>query len=398
MKTMSIGEASELLGRRKEVDPLFRGRVAHIIETVRTGDDAALRGLAAWLNDPEPRELTLSGASNLIGEATECILRKSLKNISSFAAKTAEAAVPFQIDYGTHKAGLRWEPVTVAGCYVPGGRFPLASSALMTISAARAAGVRKVIVCSPDSSTTTLAACEIAGADAFFNVGGAQAIAAMAFGTKTIPRADVIAGPGNSWVTEAKRQLQGYVGIDMIAGPSEVALVVDGTSCARQAAADLLAQTEHDIEATAWCISADACKLTEISAALEKTGNTGEIRMVIAESVKDVADLCNMLAPEHLQLSTANPCGIKSLFTSYGALFLGEGTPVPLGDYAAGPNHTLPTGGSARFSGGLTPFAFLRPQGWVRNYGGELPLLAGDFASLEGLRGHEEACRLRCST
>ena len=394
---LTVEQAQKRIRNRKEPDQTFQGRVSHIIETVRTQRDKGVRGIALALNDPPPMEIKLEAA---IVEDQRKTLEMALANIERFANATAEAARPMTISYESHEAGLRWQPVTTAGCYVPGGRFPLVSSALMTIAAAKAAGVKNIVVCSPDSRPETTAACRIAGAQRLFRIGGAQAIAAMAFGTETVPRADVIAGPGNAWVTEAKRQLAHITGIDMLAGPSEIALIVDETSSTQKAVTDLKAQAEHDPEAVSWCISTSRTKLEEIEEALKAEQNGKEeretqFRFVLANTQQQIAGFTNELAPEHLQLSTKNPDETREMFTSYGALFLGENTPVPLGDYAAGPNHTLPTSGAARYTGGLTPFNFLRPQAWVRNEGTELPELANELARMEGLREHEEACTIR---
>lgn len=401
LRIQSFEEAISNLDRVSQENNLFTGRVTHIINQVRDEGDKALAGIALYLNDPLPCEVSLSDAEKKISLQKLRVLKKSAENIRIFAEKTAESASPFEIDYPTHRAGMRWQPVNTAGCYVPGGRFPLASTALMTVIAAKAAGVNEIIVCSPDSSEEILAACSIAGADRFFRIGGAQAIAAMAFGTETVPRANVIAGPGNRWVSEAKRQMQGTVGIDMLAGPSEVAVLVNSNSSPSLAAIDLLAQAEHDPESNAWCISLCKQKAEEIILHLkqlaEETGiqAVDRIHFLLASSVKESAEFCNKLAPEHLQLSVENPNRISSLFTSYGAVFLGERTCVPMGDYSAGPNHTLPTSGTASFSGGLTPLTFMRPQAWVENSGSELPQLAADFACFEGLTAHERSCRIR---
>ncbi len=385
---LTVEQAQKRIRNRKEPDQTFQGRVSHIIETVRAQGDKGVRGIALALNDPPPMEIKLEAA---IAEDQRKTLEKALASIERFANATAEAARPMTISYESHEAGLRWQPVTTAGCYVPGGRFPLVSSALMTIAAAKAAGVKNIIVCSPDSRRETTAACRIAGAQRLFRIGGAQAIAAMAFGTETVPRVDVIAGPGNAWVTEAKRQLAHMTGIDMLAGPSEIALIVDETSSTQKAVTDLKAQAEHDPDAVSWCISTSRAKLQEIEEAAKKE----QFRFVHAATQEEAAEFTNELAPEHLQISTKNPDKIRETFTNYGALFLGENTPVPLGDYAAGPNHTLPTGGAARYTGGLTPFTFLRPQAWVRNNGTELPELAAKLANMEGLTEHEKACKLR---
>ena len=403
MRILSIEEAYKTLKKRTTGNESISPKVSWIINTVRTDGDRGLAGIALTLQDPKPAEFNLKGSREKIGKEALTILRESANNIKRFAIKTAEAAAPFSIQYQSHTSGMRWQPVETAGCYVPGGRFPLASTALMTISAAKAAGVKNIVVCSPDSSPEILAACTIAGADRFFNAGGAQAIAAMAFGTETIPRVDVIAGPGNCWVTEAKRQLQGRVGIDMLAGPSEVAVVVNTESDTAHTVIDLLAQAEHDPEASSWCVTLSDSKVKEIIEALKtKSVEMGitignRINFVKAATIEIAAEFCNELAPEHLQLSLKTNKNTEALFRNYGALFLGRTTSVPMGDYSAGPNHTLPTGGTARFAGGLTPLTFMRPQSYVINHGNELPELAAGFASLEGLSAHRLSCTLRAN-
>lgn len=401
MKILSTEEAYRKLQKRSFSNESVYGEVSRIINTVRTDGDRGLEGIALTLKDPKPAEFVLAGSREEIEEEALSVLQESAANIVRFAAETAKAAASFSIQYQSHTAGLRWQPVNTAGCYVPGGRFPLASTALMTISAAKAAGVKNIVVCSPDSSPEILAACEIAGAHRFFNAGGAQAIAAMAFGTETIPRVDVIAGPGNIWVTEAKKQLQGRVGIDMLAGPSEIAVVVNTESDTAHTVMDLLAQAEHDPEASCWCVTLSDSKGEEVTRALAtKSSEMGitigtRINFVKAASIEIAATFCNELAPEHLQLSLKTNKKTESLFKNYGALFIGPATSVPMGDYSAGPNHTLPTGGTARFAGGLTPLTFMRPQSYVMNYGDELPKLSAGFASLEGLSAHRLSCTLR---
>jgi len=401
MKILSLQEAYRQLKNSTRSNPQVSGKVSWIIRTVRMSGDKALEGIALTLNDPRPCEFSLTGRAEEISTDARLVLEKSAENIRLFAETTAKAAAPFSIDYRSHSAGIRWQPVKTAGCYVPGGRFPLASTALMTVSAAKAAGVETIIVCSPDCSPEILAACEISGADRFFHTGGAQAIAAMAFGTETIPKADVIAGPGNKWVTEAKRQLQGTVGIDMLAGPSEIAVVVNSESNTEHTVLDLLAQAEHDPDASSWCVSLslskaeDVCRMLKITAQKLEIEPGNRINFATVNSIEEAAAFCNRLAPEHLQLSVKNPEKSQSLFFNYGAIFLGLETSVPMGDYSAGPNHTLPTGGTAVFSGGLTPLTFMRAQSYVLNRGSELPLLSAGFAGLEGLRAHALSCTMR---
>ena len=282
------------------------------------------------------------------------------------------------------------------------------STALMTALPARVAGVAEICIVCPDMSPEIIYAGHLAGVDRFFRIGGAQAVAALAFGTETIPAVDMVVGPGNAYVTEAKRQLQGMIGIDLLAGPSEVAVIADRSPDPERVALDLLAQWEHDPDARAWLLT-DSRELAESVAEalarrsrspgfpsfLEASVEGGAI--LVFESLEACAAASDRVAPEHLQLAVVDPDSMKSRVKNYGALFLGREATVPFGDYMAGPNHTLPTGRTARFSGGLSPLAFLRPQSWLE-VGAGLHRLASDteaFAEAEGLPVHAEAARAR---
>jgi histidinol dehydrogenase len=243
----------------------------------------------------------------------------------------------------------------------------------------------------------------------FYKVGGAQAIAALALGTESIAPVDMIVGPGNAYVTEAKRQLQGTVGIDMLAGPSEVAIVADGSANPEWVAFDMLAQAEHDPESRAWLFT-DSNGLGEsVARELEKlprkvelpdfvSNNLSGLSILVFESLDECAKASDLVSPEHLQLSVENPESLKPKLRHYGALFMGYSATVPFGDYMAGPNHTLPTGRTARFAGGLTPVAFLRPQSWMTFAESVERLARGTaaFAEIEGLKAHAAAALARC--
>jgi histidinol dehydrogenase len=279
----------------------------------------------------------------------------------------------------------------------------------MTVTTAKVAGVPEIILVSPRLCDEVIVAGHLAGATAFYQLGGAQAIAALALGTETIQSVDVIAGPGNAYVTEAKRQLQGTVGIDMLAGPSEVGIIADAQANPRWVAMDLLAQAEHDPMARAYLMTdsmvlAEAVQQAMVSLMDEITlpgflaESIHESAILVLDSLEQCAEVANQMAPEHLQLNIADPPCLRPLLLNYGALFVGYRATVPFGDYMAGPNHTLPTGRTARFCGGLTPLTFLRPQSWIEVPAGGGKRLAretADFAALEGLHGHAAAAKFR---
>jgi len=280
----------------------------------------------------------------------------------------------------------------------------------MTAVTARAAGVASVWAASPRPAPATLAAAAIAGADALLAVGGAQAIAALAFGAGAVPRCDLIAGPGNRWVTAAKRLVTGEVGVDMVAGPSELVVLADESADADTIAADLLAQAEHDPDAVPILVTPDGRLADAVDAALASrlstlaTAATAGAALanggaVLVPSIEVGIEVCNRLAPEHLEVMTRDPRALAPGLAHYGALFLGAGAAEVLGDYGAGPNHVLPTGGAARFSGGLSVFTFLRVRTWIEidDLAAAEPLLrdASALARLEGLDGHAAAAAAR---
>jgi len=298
-----------------------------------------------------------------------------------------------------------------AGCYAPGGRYPLPSSVLMTVIPARVAGCEIVVVASPRPTDETLAAAHVAGADYILTVGGAQAIAAMAYGVGDIPACDIVVGPGNAFVTAAKKIVFGKVGIDMLAGPSEVLVLADESAKPDIVAADLIAQAEHDTAASSVLISTSSALIDEVEKELFTQLSvlpTADVALAsilkngFSVCVKDLDKgiaVCDMLAPEHLEVHTKNPQDIANKLKSYGAVFIGEQCAEVTGDYASGPNHTLPTSGTARFSGGLSVLTFL----CVRTYMSfndaieSRPLIedAVSFAKIEGLAGHGAAAKIR---
>ena len=315
---------------------------------------------------------------------------------------------------------LRSRSYTAAGCYAPGGRYPLPSSVLMTVVTARAAGCPYVVLASPRPAPITLAAAHVAGADIVLCVGGAQAIGCMAYGieacdelgAKEVPPCDVIVGPGNKWVTAAKSLVNGYCGIDMLAGPSEVLVIADHTADAEIVAADLIAQAEHDVVARAILVSTDVDMIAKVNAEVEKQVNclpepnrsTAKEALtqsfsIVCKDMDECIAMSDKLAPEHLEIQTGNSQEVADRCANYGGLFIGTHAAEVLGDYGAGPNHTLPTGGTGRYTGGLSVFNFLRIRTWMRiDNKKESQDMVEDsvrMARLEGLEGHARAAEAR---
>ena len=384
-------------------------KVKDILHSIRTGGDAALLAIAAQLNDPPPRKLILDEVelqrvkSSLPKETLDTI-KKAAARIEQFNKSIMEMVRPVSIVHAEFETGFHLRPVKRAACYVPAGRYPLPSTALMTAITARAAGVEEVCIFSPHLSPEIIFAGAVSGVTLFYEIGGAQAVAAAAFGTETIEPFDVIVGPGNAYVTEAKRQIQGIARIDMLAGPSEVCIIADNLANPEWTALDLLAQAEHDPDARCYLFTTDESLATEVqnivAAKVSELNLPDFLHQSLAESViavfpsiDDCIDAANIIAPEHLQLAVADPQALKHGLTNYGALFGGTASTVPYGDYVAGPNHTLPTNRSARHSGGLSPYTFLRPQTWlhVPKPCATLAKESASFARVEGLRAHEAA-------
>jgi len=389
---------------------------ARIVEDVRTRGEAALREHALRLGDLGPGDPlvydrpALAAARDRFDPDDRAVLERAAESIRRFAAAQRECLRDARVAIPGGHAGHTVAPVERAGCYAPGGRFPLPSSVLMTVVTARAAGVSSVWVASPRPAPATLAAAAIAGADALLAVGGAQAIATFAFGAGTVPRCDLIAGPGNRWVTAAKRIVAGEVGVDMVAGPSELVVLADETADAETVAADLLAQAEHDPDAMPILVTTDArladaveatlaARLETLATAATASAAVANGGVVLVPSLEAGVDVCNRLAPEHLQVMTHDARSVSRRLKHYGALFVGAGAAEVLGDYGAGPNHVLPTGGAARFTGGLSVFTFRRVRTWMEidepSAAEPLARDARALARMEGLAGHAAAAERR---
>ncbi|MFO7768472.1 MAG: histidinol dehydrogenase [bacterium] len=401
---------------REAVDRATLDTAAGIVEDVRARGEEAVREHAVRLGELEEgapwiaSRPELEAARERVDAGDLQVLESAAERIRDFACAQFEALGPMETGWPGGRAGHRITPVRRAGCYIPGGRFPLPSSALMTVITARTAGVEEVWAASPRPADITLAAAAVAGADALIRVGGAQAVAALAWGAGEVPPCDVVVGPGSRWTTAAKQLVSGRVGIDMLAGPSELVVLADGTADPDTVAADLLAQAEHDPDALPVLVSWEEEVLDAVDAALArqlKDLPTAAVARqavrggfaVAAADLEEAAAVCDRLAPEHLQVVTADPEEAASRLDHYGALFIGEGAAEVFGDYGAGPNHVLPTGGTARYVGGLSVFTFLRVRTWMRSEAGgpdsALVRETARLARLEGLEAHARAAERR---
>jgi phosphoribosyl-ATP pyrophosphohydrolase/phosphoribosyl-AMP cyclohydrolase/histidinol dehydrogenase len=381
---------------------------ADIVEAVRHGGEPALRSHAQEFGDiDEGRPLTvdredLRAAFEDLDPPTRDTVTRVHRRIETFAKAQREGLSDLTVSIEGGQAGHRWIPVSSVGAYAPGGRYPLPSSVLMTVTPARVSGVTSVWVASPRPSQLTLAAAWVAGADGLLAVGGAQAIAALAFGTVT-PSCDLIVGPGNKWVTAAKKHLYGAVGIDGLAGPSEILVIADAHADASLVAADLLAQAEHDVDAIPALITTSAELADSVDAEIEAqladlpTADVARAAVqngvcVVVDNLTRAAGVSDNLAPEHLAIHTVDPRAVAMQVRNYGSIFVGGAAAEAFADYGAGPNHVLPTGGGARFSGGLSVLTFLKASTWLAVDSPE-PLIEDTvrMARLEGLEAHARA-------
>ena len=393
-------------------DPEVRQVAVDIVEDVRSGGEDALRSHAERLGDIDADGLLVLDRGDLktafedLDDETRELLARVHERIERFSRAQRDGLSDLTIQIEGGQAGHRWLPVNSVGAYAPGGRYPLPSSVLMTVTPARVAGVTSVWLASPRPSELTLAAAWVAGADGVLTVGGAQAVAALAFGTVS-PAVELVVGPGNKWVTAAKRHLFGEVGIDGLAGPSEILVVADETADPAVVAADLLAQAEHDVDAVPSLVSMSDALAEQVETELESqladlpTAETARAALengvcVLVEDMQQAASVSNALAPEHLALHVADPRALAMVVQSYGSLFVGGSAAEAFADYGAGPNHVLPTGGGARFQAGLSVMTFLKPSTWLAiDRPGDLIDDTARLARLEGLEAHARAALKR---
>ncbi len=386
------------------------------IEDVRTKGEAGLREWAENQGELGPGETLLLERSGLekafyrLPSRERALLERVAARVSAFAAAQRSCLSDLDIAVPGGRAGHDFLPVARAGCYVPGGRYPLSSSAIMTVAPAVAAGVGEVWCAGPRPMDATLAAAWVAGASGFLCCGGAHGIAALAFGVG-VPRCDVIVGPGGRYVASAKRQLFGTVGMEAPAGPSELLVIADQSADPCTVAADLLAQAEHDTAAVPMliCFSESFARATQKAVADRLTSlpepNSGIASaamgngwILVAKDRESAAAAAERCAPEHLELHVDDPGYYAKAVSSAGAVFIGSASAEVFGDYGAGPNHTLPTGGAARFAGGLSVLHFLRARTWLSmDADGALVEDSASFARLEGLEGHARAAEARAA-
>jgi histidinol dehydrogenase len=363
---------------------------------------------------PAEWELDSSAWQNALGRIAPGLreaLTRAVHRVNEYHQRQREAGFHMAEPDGS-LVGMKVMPLDRVGLYVPGGKASYPSSVVMNAVPALVAGVQEIIAVVPPQGVTdaVLAACALSGVTRVFRIGGAQAIAALAYGTRTIPRVDKIVGPGNRWVAEAKRQVVGRVGIDMIAGPTEVLIIADQTAGAHRVAADMIAQAEHDEDATSWCVTTDPDIAEALPAVLDEAlgrAPRGAIAraalernglIVLAGSMRDAIEVANRRAPEHLQIATEGAERVASSIRNAGAIFLGEDTPEPVGDYLAGPSHVLPTAGTARYASPLGVYDFVKRTSVIRYTRDRLAKDAEwiiALAEAEGLAGHAEAVRIR---
>ena len=405
---------------RENISQNVEGVVADIIANVIKNGDSALYGYALKFDGAELDSLEVTPAE--IDEAISavepefiCILEEAAENIRSFHEKQVRSSFIINGKDGV-VVGQKVMPIEKVGLYVPGGTAAYPSTVLMDSIPAKIAGCREIVMVTPPGKNgkvnpVILAAAKTAGVDRIFKVGGAQAIAALAYGTESIPRVDKIVGPGNAFVAEAKKQVFGKVSIDMIAGPSEILVVADSTCNPEFVAADLLSQAEHDRMASAVLVTDSRDFAEKVSAELERQipllpragiarasiDNNGKI-IVAADDLMLAIDIANEIAPEHLELCVDNPFDYLDRIKHAGSIFMGKYCPEALGDYFAGPNHTLPTSGTARFSSPLSVDDFVKRSQFTYYTADALKAVAGKvayFAHKEGLDAHAKSAAVR---
>ena len=388
--------------------------VKEIVQEVRTKGDKAVRKYAKKFDNLDVSDLEVSKeeitrAYREVDEKTVMMLKKAAENLRLFATEQFKQFKNFETTIAGVTIGQRIVPLQRVGCYVPGGRYPLPSTALMCIIPAKVAGVREIVMCSPKIQPVTIVAADIAGVDRIFNIGGVQAIAALAFGTETVPAVDKIVGPGNKYVTAAKKEVYGSVGIDFMAGPSEVMIISDESGNPKYIAADLLAQAEHDLDAKPDLITTSVEVAGEVNRQLElQLGGlkTKEVagqalrngRIIIVKSLQEAVDLANKRAPEHIELFLKDPGKIIDALRNYGSLFIGQYSAEVFGDYCSGTNHVLPTTGASRYTGGLSVKDFVKIltyQQVDKDGVSELIDIATTLADVEGLDAHRMAAQMR---
>jgi histidinol dehydrogenase len=395
--------------------------VAAILSAVEARGDSALQQFTRQLDGVDVvsfrvKDEDLKAAAAVFSPKQATAVKQAIINLKTVARQTLQRLRNLEIEVQPGiKVGIRLNPIRRVGVYVPGGKYPLISTLLMCVVPALEAGVPEIIICTPPTmqgkpATAILGAAKHLGIQEVYGVGGAQSIAAMAYGTEQIAAVDKIVGPGNAWVSAAKKAVSGRVGIDFIAGPTEVAIVADESARPDFIAADMLAQAEHDERAAAVLITPSetlagkvereiATQLEQLpTAPVARRAIAGQSAMVVVKSDQQAVALCNAMAPEHLELQTRKNEWFSSQLTAYGTLFIGEHSVEALGDYNCGVNHTLPTNGVARYRGGLSVLDFIKVQTTLQVKPAAFATVAESavaLAELEGLAGHAASIRKR---
>ncbi|MFM7469843.1 MAG: histidinol dehydrogenase [Vampirovibrionales bacterium] len=388
--------------------------VSTLIERVQHEGDHALISLAHEFHEPHPDWILIP--PDFIHQAIQAVpdelkeaIQYAVDNVRRFAeAQKKTLAECFTLEREGFQVGAVTRPIERVACYIPGGSHPLPSTAIMTLVPAKVAGVPHVVACTPSPDPAILMICHVLGIKTIYRMGGAQAIAALTFGTETVEPVDLIVGPGNAYVTEAKRQLQGMVGIDLIAGPSDVTIIADTEADAESLALDLLAQAEHGADSEVCLITPDETLARRVNEFIAQRHEELELpdflkesltrsHIMLVESLDQAVEVANVLAPEHLMLQVRDTETLRPKLTHYGALFVGYHSTVAHGDYAAGPNHTLPTSRTARFSSGLNVHTFLRHPTFVEvdTHAYTLHRQCETLAAYEGLTAHAGSVFIR---
>jgi histidinol dehydrogenase len=412
---LSPAERQALFSRDAGIDAV-REDVEEIASRVREEGDAALREYARELDGVEVGAIEITDDAERAVETIDDDLRGAIETAIGNIKQFHERQLPddWRAEFGRRELGRRFRPLSRVGAYVPGGEAAYPSSAVMTVVPATVAGVERVVVTTPPGdppNPATLAAISLAGADAVYVAGGAQAVAALAYGTETVSPVEKIVGPGNRWVTAAKAAVRDDVAIDFLAGPSEVCVLCDESADPRFVAADLLAQAEHDPRASVVAVTDDVDLADEVVTEIERTvgerGRTETIESALSNdasgvfrtrSMSEAVAFCEEYAAEHLSIQAAQDEALLERISNAGSVFLGPCTPVAAGDYASGTNHVLPTGGGARVTGGLSVDSFLRATTVQRLSADALADLGGTIDTLaraEGLEAHTESVAVR---
>jgi histidinol dehydrogenase len=404
---------ADLSRRNAGISDAIEAAARKVVEEVRRGGDAALRALTLKFENRTLDKIELGAAewdelAGRVDPAVRAALEHAAARVRAFHQR--ERYDSFEIDEGGIRVGSRVDALARVGLYVPGGTARYPSSVLMSAIPARVAGVREIVMVTPGPSPETLAAARLSGVDRVFVIGGAQAIAALAYGTESIPRVDKIVGPGNAYVAAAKKIVFGDVGIDSIAGPTEVVIAADDGIDPSWVAADLLAQAEHDELALPILIARGMEVARRVKAEVERQvallprraiaekALRGQGAIFVAEDDDEIVRLVNLLAPEHAELALRNARALADRITTAGALFIGIHTPEPVGDYIAGPSHVLPTGGNARFASPLGVGDFVKRTSIIEYSAEALAGQSDDIARLtavEGLDAHGRAVTIR---